>query len=454
MNTPGDSRADSNRAASSPVMRNEALPASSLWRAVPMGDYAVPSHDGDATSLMEKGWKSLRRFLKPVNDKADFACAEGELRALPAVRLSHLVPPIDWSSVAAGIRDALDEIAISEPDRRMSDHRASTVDGGTTRLLIGQPFCDHSQIVRHWATRRQARVLSPPDSMQILSGDTSWLSTLPGRDGPLWVMPALERCFLRHANGLDLVRHFLERAFSGEMGAGVIACDSWAFAFINRVWPLPGASMLTLQAFDGPALANYFLSPEDDSDHRSQTRFLSTRSGKPLLPVSPPNSSQADGADSKHQNSLPELDQLAAHCRGNPGLAWHYWREQLRAAPDHVQQSRAKDKESARSGESRAGQAPDDVVWVGHDVETPSLPAESDEDVAFLLHALLLHRGLTIDLLALLLPVPRARIASQFLRLQAMGLLVRRGECWQIAPLAYSTVREFLRARSYLIDAF
>lgn len=68
-------------------------------------------------------------------------------------------------------------------------------------------------------------------------------------------------------------------------------------------------------------------------------------------------------------------------------------------------------------------------------------------DIAFILHALLLHRGLTADQLALLLPMPRTQVLSQLLRLQAIDLLMRGDACWQTAPLAYPTVREFLRVR-------
>lgn len=51
-------------------------------------------------------------------------------------------------------------------------------------------------------------------------------------------------------------------------------------------------------------------------------------------------------------------------------------------------------------------------------------------------------------------PMPRTRVMSQLLQLQAQGLLVREQNAWQIAPLAYRTVREFLRSHSYLTDAF
>ena len=74
--------------------------------------------------------------------------------------------------------------------------------------------------------------------------------------------------------------------------------------------------------------------------------------------------------------------------------------------------------------------------------------------MAFLLHALLLHRGLEGDVLGALLPIPPGRLHSYLLRLQALELLSRAGARWQVAPLAYPAVREFLRSRSYLTDSF
>ena len=74
--------------------------------------------------------------------------------------------------------------------------------------------------------------------------------------------------------------------------------------------------------------------------------------------------------------------------------------------------------------------------------------------MAFLLHALLLHRGLDAEALGALLPIPDARMHSHLLRLRALTLLEHDGARWQVAPLAYPTVREFLRSRSYLTDGF
>jgi len=80
------------------------------------------------------------------------------------------------------------------------------------------------------------------------------------------------------------------------------------------------------------------------------------------------------------------------------------------------------------------------------------------------------HGGLHAHWLPQLLPIPAPRLRARLLRLEALGLVAREdapagnhasGEAaqppegrWRVAPLAYLTVREFLRGRSYLTDAF
>lgn len=452
MNLHQHDQTDNHRMTTNPFIRERDPKDLSPWRIVPMADYVIPSDD--RANLIKKRWQSLHRLFGRVDKEASVARAEEELRALPTVRLANLVPPINWSLAAEAFAEAYNQITVDAAGSGKTDLRSSSGQGGPVRFLIGQPCCDHAATVQHWAAREQTRVLTPPETTQILAGGESWLESLPRGGGQAWVLPALERCFLRHANGLDLVRRFLERAISGELGPGVIGCDSWAFAFVQRIWPLPGTPALTLQAFDGAALADLFVKPKARPGARHETRFLSASSGESLLPEKTQTASRGEPSESKLGKTSSELRQLAAHCRGNPGLAWHYWRKQLRSEPEHDQQNRDDEQGGARSAGRRAGQPADEIVWVARDVEAPSLPADADEDVAFVLHALLLHRGLTTDLLALLLPTPSARVASQLLRLQALGLLVREDERWQVAPLAYPSVREFLRARSYLIDAF
>lgn len=393
------------------------------WQLVPLADYRLPGESQPA--VLHKKGRSLIRLLRGTEDDALARDAEDALRALPNVRLENLAPPIDWAPAAAALQRA-----ISAPD------------GGVppgVRFLIGQPYGGHADILEHWAEAQGAERLATPSAGQILAQDMQW----PGGDRDLdrpWVLPGLERCFLRHTDGLALLRGFLGQALSGALGAGVIGCDSWAWAFIQRAWPMPQARALTLQAFDGRALADFFLTPAGEGPGRVEIR--SARSGRPLLPANP-----ADAVGDEVVS--PELRELAAHCRGNLGIAWHYWRKRLRAAPETGQA----DEVSAAQPGPGTGDA-DVLVWLAPEMGAPVLPHESAEDVVFILHALLLHEGLPAELLAELLPLTYSQILSRLLQLQSHEIVDHRDGVWRVAALAYPTVRETLRTRSYLTDAF
>ncbi|MFN2360840.1 MAG: hypothetical protein ABR522_07160 [Marinobacter sp.] len=86
----------------------------------------------------------------------------------------------------------------------------------------------------------------------MLTGDSAWLETLPKGSTQLWVLPALERCFLRHTNGLDLLRGLMERAFSGEWGPGIIGCDSQALGLLahdSERWQVTSLAYATVREF-------------------------------------------------------------------------------------------------------------------------------------------------------------------------------------------------------------
>ena len=86
---------------------------------------------------------------------------------------------------------------------------------GVIGILVGQPFCGHADIPTHWAVGGLARLLAPPTAQEILAADVQWLTRCCDSGPGLWALPALERCYLRNANGLALVRGFLDLAFSG-----------------------------------------------------------------------------------------------------------------------------------------------------------------------------------------------------------------------------------------------
>jgi hypothetical protein len=138
------------------------------------------------------------------------------------------------------------------------------------------------------------------------------------------------------------------------------------------------------------------------------------------------------------------LRQLAARCRGNLGVAWHFWRERLRTATE---------PQKAQTGDDAP--PPTDAIWVAPELEPRAPASDAGDETALVLHALLLHNGLEAPLLATLLPIAAAHLNLQLLHLHALGLVERQdADRWQVTPLAYPGVRAFLRARGYLTDSF
>jgi hypothetical protein len=399
------------------MLMNEPLTASTtpeMWQFVPLEQYAIP---GDTQlNWVRKKRRTLGRLLGP-EQKETQARAESELRALPDIRLEHLVPPIDWAPAARAV------------DQTIRDLDSGHAEVPAVRCVIGQPYCGHATIVERWAADRNAVVIPAPPHDTILAKDDAWLEThRPDRES--WVVPALERWFLRHADGLAVVRSFLDRALSGDWGEGLIGCDSWAWTYLQRVLALSAAPTLTLQAFDGRRLARYFFQATCQ-DIEPQPRVCNASTGRSVLP-----DEETLAADDFEASS--ELRQLAAHCRGNLGTAWKYWRTRLRAEGEAQA-----DDEAANSG---------NILWLANDLTEPILPAETGEETILILHMLLLHNGLPAARLSDLLPMLRSQIWSNLLQLETFGLVESNAGCWRVAALGYAAVRDLLRERQYLTD--
>ena len=385
-------------------------------------DYCLPA-DSTPAALRRK-WRLLAQLFSRQDQRDTLAQPEATLSSLPPAQLDRLAPPLRWEGAAR----AFDQIYAAKAGNAPAP--------GVVGILVGQPFCGHADILAHWARGRSVRLLEPPTAQEILAADVQWLTRCCDSGPGLWALPALERCYLRNANGLALVRGFLDLAFSGALGPGVIGCDSWAWAYLQRICAWPATPVLTLQAFDGAALTTLLLQPE--TQPTQAVRFLSAHSGISLLPE------PEDGEEDAQTPVSPELRQLAARCRGNLGVAWHFWRERLRTAIE---------PQATQTGDDAP--PPPDAIWVAPELEPRAPASDAGDETALVLHALLLHNGLEAPLLASLLPIAAAHLNLQLLQLHALGLVERQdADRWQVTPLAYPGVRAFLRARGYLTDSF
>jgi hypothetical protein len=349
---------------------------------------------------------------------------EHVLHALPQVRLAHLMPSIPWQDAAAALETTLQDWL----EQDLSDN--------SVKFFIGQPFSAHAETVALFGRQHGAVEITLPSIEQILSADESWLEHWPSPE-TFWVLPKLERCYLRHANGLDLVRRLMGLAANGQLGKGLIGCDSWAWAYLQRIFPWPLAQAITLQAFDAERL------------QRLLVGLMKTQTKKVLHFYSAKNSQAITNDASKGEQPPKEFAELAAHCRGNVAIAATYWRERLR---HHSDKDEALDKENSQKDTDESESV--GQIWVAEMPAEPDLPLGNDEEFFLLLHAMLLHGGLPESLLGELLPFSSARCLGLLAQLQQAGIVLCINGRWQVRETAYARVRRLLSARDYLTDSF
>ncbi len=215
--------------------------AADLWRFAPLTDFRPPSPP--VSSAAGRTWSSLTWLFGRGGDKAQ------PLRAGPGGTAVAGAEPNGAAGPASGLVRGRG-LARPRPGRLVAAGPTGAAGALSHRPAVQRPGGDGAC----WGTALGATVITEPTSEQILGADCRWLEDWPDA-APLWVLPRLERCFLRHAGGLSLVRRLLDRAQGGTLGCGLIGCDSWAWAFLEYAWPVVRPDALAVQAFDGEGLA-------------------------------------------------------------------------------------------------------------------------------------------------------------------------------------------------------
>ncbi len=401
---------------------NASSEATDLWRFVPWKDYQVPADP--ATETAHGWWRKLLRRLRKEEDDANALIERlRNAEAPPPAELERIAPQPEVSGEAAALGDALRHWMDTNP----ADE--------PVRFVVGPPYSRLASTLEAWAEDAGWRVIAPPTPAQILSGDERWLEAI-ARDGGEWVLPCLERAYLRHSLGLDLVRRFIDEAYAGRFGRGLIGCDSWGWAFLRHVWRgrLPRA--LSLQALDADGLDQLLGSISTTANGR-RIRFANAYDGSLVLRTADDDADPAVDVI---------LESVAARSRGIVGVAHATWRHSLRNRPVSEGDAQADDEEMADT----------DTFWVTpwHQLELPTLPPEARHEHAFVLHALLLHNGVDAQVLAELLPMSEMHQSEILHLLEDAHLVEQRDGHWHVGALGYPAVRDFLRDGDFLVDDF
>lgn len=394
-----------------------------LWEFVSVDQYRPPSEFMDVDRVKKGVRAFLREFFKRSTTESSPLDPEEDLFALSGDRLERAVPNVDWSLAAARL------------DERLRPWLDATQPAKPVVFYVAPPYGGRRELLAAWAQEYDASVVPEPTEDQILSADSRWFRSWPKRGH--WLLPRLEKCFLRQAEGLDLVRELFAQVLSGTMGQGVIGCDGWAWQFLQHVWLGRPSFTISAQARDGERMKELF-SASIGNGVDSVPTFRQADNGTYLLP---------GGNDEPKQRETGIFwRRLAARSRGNAGVAAAYWRRLLRTLPDGEVEDQESDAQRLRR----------ETVWVTpwEELDHPLVPGEAGETAHFVLHALLVHGGLRAERLAATLPSERAAITEALLFLAEAELVAEKDGEWRVTAFGYPAVRDSLLANDYLCDPF
>lgn len=404
-----------------------------LWEYVPLGDYKVPADtvEHQIRSGIGSLWKKFKAEESPPEAPVQ---ADEDLRELSRAQMHGVAPEPDWTA------------AIESLDTRFEAWLADEIPAEPVAFMVLPPHSWRAEILTAWAKRRRWPLLEAPDPETVLAGGNGWMRD-QFDDRPHWVFPHLNRCYMRHAHGLRMVRRLLDDMCAGRLGRGIAGCDSWAWAYLMRIWRGRQPTVLTAQAFDHERLERWFGVLSAGAGRR-RLDFRQAKDGKYLLP--PISETDQNEADSTKTGTF--LKHLAACARGIPGISLAFWRKSLRLGTDNADNGAGDDEDT----ENEEHPSVDSTLWVTSwdEVRRPGLPSEKDPDLAFVTHALLLHDGMAADTMTEVLPVSMSRILQILSLMEEAGTAAETDGIWRITAPGYPASRQFLQEEGYLLDGF
>lgn len=403
---------------------------SPLWQMVGLADYARPERP--AADAVRTGLRGLFKTKTSRSAEERPFVAEDDLRLLPPDALEAVARWPDWRDAVPALDRAF--AALSGPE------------GGPigTRVVVGAPYSGVRETVRCWAERHQWSVLEPPSPERIVSRDLSWFEPLDAEDGPPIVIAELEHCMVRHPLGLDCVRRLLDRLHATRRPC-VITANSWAWAYLNAVIRIGDGlpPPVTFQAFGADRLDRWFrrLVSSDEP-----VNFRLADDGSLVLTPAPATSDGMSEDTKTPKTSMTFLRMLAGYSRGIAGVAWAVWRRSLEIAATDDVERRLADANAEFEGRvicvrSWARMAP------------RALPVTTALPELLLLHALLIHGGLSDEALPHVLPGLGSGWSGALRTLALHGIVEAHQGRWQVTPLGYPQTRDALAEEGLLVDS-
>jgi len=409
----------------------------SFWRFMRLEQYTRPPEPSQ--EKVRKGifglWKRLRRRKASAP-----SLGEKNLGQVPLELLDQVAPVPDWAEAVPAVTVALQNWLEAAPPEN------------SVQVFVGPSYSGTPQILSHWARARGWRLVAAPEPEQILAGGDEWLAQIDDADEAPLVLTHLEHCYLRHYDGLTLLRRLLKTILSHRR-RWLVACGSWAWVFfsralrVNAVLPAPWV----LAPFDQDSLQVWLPKAARISDW-PDVIFRQSDNGRFIVPPAAESaeSGQSDQTSGAGQSNF--LRYLAAYSRGIPGIAWAVWRRSLYLAMEQEAEEKEADQGDGQPKATRG----EKTIWVRpwQQLTWPSIPNLPERpQLLLVLHALMLHGGLWERIIQEILPFAPMESLEYLYLLEASGLVELDQGFWRVTPAGYPAVRQELQSEGYLTDA-
>ena len=378
---------------------------------IPIEEWALP---GASVSRTLTG--AVRYWLEQLGAEIirrdeSFESLDG-LPELSAEQLQKIAPEPDYKAHGRAVAEAIQHL------RNNKQCRSSVL------MIVAPPFTGIAQALRflsgpkvkvanssqdiseHQASKGYRLILPPADLLMSEEAAKQWWQQQP-LDQP-WVISELATFWRRHHGGLALVQELLRLLATDAAGEGVIGCSSWCWQFWSSYYPEAHLTPWVPAPLTEDGLGVWLL----QLACRNNDLVPVVRMATDGLYVLPRKSTNNDKNKKRKYANL--LRNLAADSRGIPGVALAIWQRALRARPE----SNADD--TTPQNQEPAGHEDNDAhSWVVplDQLRLPVMPVSPERNFGLLLHALLLHDGLTAADLAVVTAIPEPDLSLALSRL-------------------------------------
>lgn len=443
---------------------------------IPIEEWALPGASVSRTLLgTVRYWLEQLRTEISRGDES-FESLDG-LPELSAEQLQKIAPEPDYAAHGQAVADAIQGLR-SEDQRRRS-----------VLMLVAPPFSGVAQALRHFPNcttvsagqnvsesmaSKGYRLILPPDNL-LMDEDAArqWWQNQP-LDQP-WVISELGAFWRRHHDGLALVQELLRLLAADQAGEGVIGCSSWCWQFWSSYYPDAQLTPWVPAPLTDERLG-VWLQQLARCNSEQVPVVRTAADGLYVLPLEASDDCASNKEKNKKRKYASLLRNLAADSRGIPGVALAIWQRALRARPE-VDADDVADESKEQSTHSD-NDANSWVVPLGQ-LRLPVMPVSPERNFGLVLHALLMHDGLSTVDLALVTAIQEPDLSLALARLQradiisasapvvdkaghvpnvnleaSVGEIDVKSKVWCVTPLGYPTTRRHLQSWGFPLDVF